>query len=44
MAIDKNNLAFYRLMKDYLACVAGFKWWRYHSVIDKREILTYSES
>jgi SAM-dependent methyltransferase len=33
--------AFYRELKDYLACVGGFAWWRNYAALDARPEMSY---
>lgn len=35
---------FYRILKDYLACVAGFRWWRPFAAMDNRPNIRYPDS
>lgn len=39
--IDKDNLAFYELLKGYVASVGGQKWWRYYVTADERPYCQY---
>jgi SAM-dependent methyltransferase len=34
-------VTFYRELKDYLACVGGFAWWRNYAAVDTRPELSY---
>jgi SAM-dependent methyltransferase len=39
--ISGDKATFYEDLRDYLACVGGFEWWRYYAAADERPYVKY---